>query len=183
MKECTSIKDHLDEFNKTIMDLRNIDVRIDNEDQTIILMCSLLNSYEQFIDTMIYGKATLNSRELKKRVSRSRKNDLGEGLVARRRTGKKNNGRRGRSRLKSKVNKKCFKCKKERHYVKNCPNHKGKENEKTSNSDDATIAKEKWYTVDVLLVTVTNSNDDGYLIQGASIICLLIGIGSIPTNL
>ena len=142
MKECTSIKDHLDEFNKTIMDLRNIDVRIDNEDQTIILMCSLLNSYEQFIDTMIYGKATLNSRELKKRVSRSRKDDLGEGLVARRRTGKKNNGRRGRSRLKSKVNKKCFKCKKERHYVKNCPNHKGKENEKTSNSDDSTIAKE-----------------------------------------
>ena len=37
--------------------------------------------------------------------------------------------------------------------------------------------------MDVLLVTVTNSDDDGYLIQGASIICLLIGIGSIPTNL
>ena len=32
VKEDKSIKDHIDEFNKTIMDLRNIDIRNDDED-------------------------------------------------------------------------------------------------------------------------------------------------------
>jgi len=32
MKEGTPIKDHLDEFNKILMDLKNINVRIDEKD-------------------------------------------------------------------------------------------------------------------------------------------------------
>ncbi|KAL6322790.1 hypothetical protein AAG906_019059 [Vitis piasezkii] len=71
-----SIKDLLDEFNKTIMDLKNIDIRIDDEDQAMTL-----------INTMMYGRDTLsienvrealNLRELKKRVSESRKDDFDE---------------------------------------------------------------------------------------------------------
>ena len=44
MKEGTFIKYYLDMFNKNIINLINIDVRIDNENQTLILICSLPNS-------------------------------------------------------------------------------------------------------------------------------------------
>ena len=65
MQEGKPIKEHLDDFNKIIVDMRNIDVKIDNEDHAIILLCFLLNSYKHFIDTMMYGRETLTVEEVK----------------------------------------------------------------------------------------------------------------------
>ncbi|GJW57398.1 hypothetical protein Tco_0104129 [Tanacetum coccineum] len=73
----TKLGDHIDEFNKLILDLANIDIEIEDEDQALMLLTSLSSSYENFVETLLYGKesltmedvlATLNSRELKKRT-------------------------------------------------------------------------------------------------------------------
>ena len=76
------------------------------------------------MDTMMYARdtlsikhvrSTLNLKELKKRVFKSKEDGLGQSLAARKRIGKKNNGRKGWSRYKSKSigNNKCFICNKE----------------------------------------------------------------------
>ncbi|GJU53658.1 hypothetical protein Tco_1227372 [Tanacetum coccineum] len=88
MSPGTKLGDHIDEFNKLILDLANIDIEIEDEDQALMLLTSLPSSYENFIKTLLYGResltmedvlATLNSRELKKRTE-STKEETGDGL-------------------------------------------------------------------------------------------------------
>ncbi|GJZ68967.1 hypothetical protein Tco_0632517 [Tanacetum coccineum] len=99
--------DHIDEFNKLILDLANIDIEIEDEDQALMLLTSLPSSYENFVETLLYGResltmedvlATLNSRELKKRTEGT-KEETGDGLYVRRRSdhsGKAHSGRSSR---------------------------------------------------------------------------------------
>ncbi|KAF7817786.1 Retrovirus-related Pol polyprotein from transposon TNT 1-94 [Senna tora] len=158
MKEGTPIKDHLAELNKVIMDLKNTDVKIDDEDQALILLCSLPHSYEHFVDTMLYGrealtmedvKASLNSRELKRRVSENWSENQAEGLFGRGRNKERSFGNnRGKSRSKSKFRKgRCRYCKKEGHWKAECP--KIKERKETvdnapSTSDTASVVVENF---------------------------------------
>lgn len=74
-------------------------------------MCSPPNSYKLFIDILMHKrdilsiediKATLNSKELKKKMFGSIEKNPDEGLVARRRIGKKDHDRISQSRFKLK---------------------------------------------------------------------------------
>ncbi|GJR24430.1 retrovirus-related pol polyprotein from transposon TNT 1-94 [Tanacetum coccineum] len=125
------LSEHIDEFNKLVGDLANIDVDIDDKDQALMLLTSLPSSYDNFVETLLYGResltledvlSSLNSRELKKRTYAK---DNGDGLYVRGRSDHRGNQGRGSSRSKSKgkgTHKlKCYICYSEDHLKKDCP--------------------------------------------------------------
>ncbi|PKI39774.1 hypothetical protein CRG98_039819 [Punica granatum] len=84
------------------MDLANVEVKVEDQDQALLLLFSLPKGYESFVSTMLYGKtkitledvkASLNSKVFRKKVLEHHGGN-GEGLVARGRLSEK--GSRGR---------------------------------------------------------------------------------------
>jgi len=55
MSEGTSIKAHISEFISLVNDLKNVDVKVEEEDQAMLLLCSLPSSFKHFRETIIYG--------------------------------------------------------------------------------------------------------------------------------
>ncbi|GJR16643.1 hypothetical protein Tco_0799295 [Tanacetum coccineum] len=124
------LSEHIDEFNKLIGDLANIDVNIDEEDHALMLLTSLPPSYDNFVETLLYGResltledvlSSLNSRELKKRTNVK---DDGDGLYIKGRLNHQGNQGHGSSRSKSKgkgtYKLKCYICYSEDYLKKDC---------------------------------------------------------------
>ncbi|GKD22034.1 retrovirus-related pol polyprotein from transposon TNT 1-94 [Tanacetum coccineum] len=123
------ISEHIDEFNKIVLDLANIKVKFEDEDLALLLLTSLPESYEYFVDTLLYGRkaltlddamATLNSKEIKERSKA--KGDDGEGLYVKGRTDRMDSRKsRGKSRSKSRGGRlKFYICQSEDHLKRNC---------------------------------------------------------------
>ena len=94
MKEGTPSSNHLNEFDRIAIDLKNIECKVEDEDQALILLCLLPTSFDHFVNTMLYGfvrnsisidnvKDALNSNELKKKDFENQGDNHVEGLVAR----------------------------------------------------------------------------------------------------
>jgi len=86
-----SLREHLDKLNSILLDLRNIDIKIVDEDAALILLVSLPLSYENFSESFISGKdsvsleevrSALHSRELRHSCSGTVSDDQVVGLVA-----------------------------------------------------------------------------------------------------
>jgi len=58
------LEDHLDDFNKIILDLENIEITLEDEDQTLLLLRSLPNEFDNLSNTLIYGRDTLSLEEV-----------------------------------------------------------------------------------------------------------------------
>jgi hypothetical protein len=91
MLEGTSIQSHLNEFNSIIVDLEGLDVKIDDEDKTILLVISLPLLLSIFKKIMLYGNHTsLSFENVKSNLLSKEKFDVdsrsepkGEGLIVR----------------------------------------------------------------------------------------------------
>lgn len=176
MQPGTSIEDHMDEFNRLILDLENIEVKVDNEDQMLLLICSLSSSCDSLVDTLIYGRESLTleevqvalmSKELSKK-SKHREAAMGENLTARGRSEKRDEKGKNRSRSKSKTKLKCFLCHKEGHFKRNCPEQKSKKRHNNEDNGDASIASNGYESTDVLVTANCQGESERVMDSGCS---------------
>ncbi|KAL6133480.1 hypothetical protein ACLB2K_065715 [Fragaria x ananassa] len=69
MEEGTTLRDHLDQLNTILLELRNVDVKVDDEDAALILLVSLPLSYENFVDSFIGRRDTVTLEEVRSSLS------------------------------------------------------------------------------------------------------------------
>ena len=64
MSEGEDLIAHIQKFNQVCLDVMSFDVKIDEEDRALLLLCSLSVSYNGLITTLAYRKEILNSKEV-----------------------------------------------------------------------------------------------------------------------
>ena len=171
MVEGTPIQSHLDEFNSIIMDLQNIDIKIEDEDKAVLLVVSLPSTYKHFKEIMLYGNNdTLSFEDVKSNLLSKEKFDLevhsldkGEGLSVRGRTFEKGSTSNKKFRSKSrghKSNKFCRYCKKPGHEISNCYTLKKKQEkqEKSKSPQQPEAAIVEGDSDSDILLSVVSSN-------------------------
>jgi hypothetical protein len=64
MQEGSDLAEHINVFNQLVADLMKVDVKINDEDKAIILLCSLPRSYEHLVTTLTYGKEDIKVEDI-----------------------------------------------------------------------------------------------------------------------
>ncbi|KAJ9561973.1 hypothetical protein OSB04_007133 [Centaurea solstitialis] len=172
MKEGMLLKQHLDELNSILMDLKNVEVKIDDEDAALILLVSLPPSYKNFVNAFVVGRDTitmeevrssLHSRELRHKASGSGSEIQSVGLSVvngdrdRGREKEKGNWKsKGRSRPKTRgpdgwQREGCHYCKEPGHWKNECPKLRAK-------GSAAVVNNSSGSEDDLVLTVVANDN-------------------------
>ncbi|KAJ4703588.1 Retrovirus-related Pol polyprotein from transposon TNT 1-94 [Melia azedarach] len=178
MQEGMPLRDHLDQLNTILLELRNIDVKVEDEDAALILLVSLPLSYENFVQSFIVGKDTvsleevrssLHTRELRHKATGTGADNQAVGLVA---SGSYGHGNSGKKKFKKPVSKGpkpndvCNYCKEKGHWKSDCPKKKRQQDKPTGTAAVADTNSEE----DIALVADehTDHNDVWILDSGAS---------------
>ncbi|KAK2981680.1 hypothetical protein RJ640_010450 [Escallonia rubra] len=163
-------------------ELRLVDVKLEEEDQAILLLSSLPKSYETLKTTLLIGKKTLRVDDVMSLMDSSRVNSTssssqGEGLVVRFenknghgrgkcRSRSRNSGHgKDRSKSRGKQDKSTIEywyCKKIGHIARKCPERKNKKNKKKHvNNANVTEEDDKSRDDDLYLVCSIEQQEDG----------------------
>lgn len=179
MHEGTQLRDHLDQLNTILLELRNIDVKVEDEDAALILLVSLPLSYENFVQSFIVGKDTvsleevrssLHTRELRHKAAGTGLGNHATGLVA---SGSKGQGNSGKKKFKKPVSKgpkhddTCNYCKEKGHWKNDCPKKK-KQQEKSGTAAVAESGTNSEDDIALVADEQTHHNDVWVLDSGAS---------------
>ena len=165
-----SMSEHLNDYNKILADLQNLEVEIKDEDKALLLLNSLRDTYDHLITTLLYGNNeikfndvsnALTNNEYRKKDRQAYVDTSSEALMVRGRFEQKKSGRRGRSHSKSKGFTKrkigkdeCAFCRNKRHWKKACPLLKNKD-KKDSNAN----------------VAHSTDKDSDFALTGSSFVC------------
>ncbi|KAH0705733.1 hypothetical protein KY285_010270 [Solanum tuberosum] len=137
MDSCTLLQDHLDEFNKLVMDLQSAEIKRDEKTLTCALLFSLTSKYRDIENSMVYGKDPITLEQVRQALNscdvqmhfEGDKGDEASGLFVRGHTSQQGRSK-SKYRSKSRVNKKnaeCWGCHKKGHFERDCPMSKSKE--------------------------------------------------------
>ena len=182
MQEGMSLRDHLDQLNTILLELRNIDVKVEDEDATLIPLVSLPLSYENLVRLFIVGKDTisleevrssLHYRELRHQAAGTGADIQAVGLVA---SGSIEHEKSGKYKSKkptpkvSKANDVCNYCKEKGHWKSDCPKKKKRQDKLAGGATGTTAIADADSKDDIALVAVndTHHSDVWILDSGAS---------------
>nr|GEW46306.1 retrovirus-related Pol polyprotein from transposon TNT 1-94 [Tanacetum cinerariifolium] len=65
MKEGSSLKEHIDSLNSILMDLKNVEVKIEDEDATLVFDLSLSLAFESIVNSFVIGKDTITLEDVR----------------------------------------------------------------------------------------------------------------------
>ena len=60
MVKGTSLEDHLTVFKDIVSDLESMELKVEDEDLALILLCSLPPSYRNFVQTLLYSREKIS---------------------------------------------------------------------------------------------------------------------------